>query len=160
MQNFEDSAYTPASGVNFKVTKNLAVFANYSQSFQASAQSAKLGDQPLPNTRGTGGDYGLKANFLNHRLVFTLDGYYITQTGIKVNEVDPVTGVTEERRSAALQHSKGVEIDGSVSTLLTHSSSAPALDQDGSAAAERRHGHRSGLPSPLDGRHACTSIPL
>ena len=112
VQNFENSAYTPASGINFKLTKNIALFFNYSQSFQATAQSAKLGDQPLPNTRGFGEDYGIKANFLNNRLQFTLGGYYITETGIKVTEVDPVTGVSETVAGGS-QLSKGMELDGS-----------------------------------------------
>jgi len=110
VQHFVDSAWTPAGGINFKVTPKAAFYANYSQSFQASAQSAKLGDQPLPNTRGNGVDYGFKCSFLDDRLVFTIGGYYVTETGLKITVVDPVTNVSESVAGGS-QNSRGVESD-------------------------------------------------
>jgi len=109
VQHFVNSAWTPAGGANFKLTSNIALYANYSQSFQASAQSAKLGDQPLPNTRGFGGDYGVKANFMDNRLIFTIGGYYVTETGIKINMLEP-DGTTESVAGGS-QNSRGVESD-------------------------------------------------
>ena len=110
VEHFVNAAWTPSGGANYKLTKNLALYGNYSQSFQASAQVAKLGDPELPNTRGNGVDYGVKCNFLDDRLVFTLGGYYVTETGLKISQVDPVTGITETVAGGS-QNSKGVETD-------------------------------------------------
>ncbi len=110
VQHFVNAATTPATGLNFKLTSNIALYANYSQSFEPSAQAAKLGDPPLGNTRGFGEDYGIKANFMDSRLVFTLGGYYVTENGIKISVQDPVTGVTDTVAGGS-QNSKGVEFD-------------------------------------------------
>ena len=110
VEHFVNAATTPATGLNFKATDHIALYANYSQSFEPSAQSAKLGDPPLGNTRGFGEDYGIKGTFLDDKLVFTLGGYYVTENGIKISVQDPVTGVTDTVPGGS-QNSKGVEFD-------------------------------------------------
>ncbi len=109
VQHFVNSAWTPAAGANFKLTHNIALYGNYSQSFEPSAQSAKLGDPPLPNTRGSGVDYGIKCNFFNQRLNFTLGGYYVTETGIKISVLQPDGTTLDE--AAGSETSKGLESD-------------------------------------------------
>ncbi len=107
-EHFVNSAWTLAGGSNFKLTHNIALYGNYSQSFQPTAQAQKLGDQPLGNTRASGVDYGVKCNFFNDRLQFTVGGYYVNENGLKVT-------LTENNIAdvvpAGSQNSKGVESD-------------------------------------------------
>lgn len=109
VQHFVNTAWTPAGGANYKLTENVALYANYSQSFQASAQGAKLGDPQLPNTRGSGVDFGTKFTFLNGRLVGTVGGFNVTETGIKISVLQP--DGTTDTEAAGSQKATGVESD-------------------------------------------------
>lgn len=108
VDHFTDDAVSPSFGANYKLTKNLSLYANYSRSFFPNAQSSKLGDPRLPNERAKGFDYGVKAAFLNDRLVFTLGGYAITRDGVKATVVENGTTVD---RAAGVQKADGVEFD-------------------------------------------------
>src|SRR5581483_997615 len=73
---YNSSAWSPSIGTNYKITKNIATYASYSRSFAPQLQVSKLGTPPLPNETAQGWDYGVKANFLEDHLTFTLGGYY------------------------------------------------------------------------------------
>lgn len=105
-------AWEPSIGYNYKLTKNLALYGSYSQSFAPQLQVGKLGTPPLPNETATGCDYGIKASLLEDRLVFTAGGYYINRDGIKTTITDPVTGLSDTV-AAGSTNSKGVEFEGS-----------------------------------------------
>jgi iron complex outermembrane receptor protein len=108
VDHFTDSAWSPNVGVNYKLTKNLAVYANYSRSFFPNAQSSKLGDPRLPNERAHGYDYGFKGSFFSDRLAFTLGAYSIERTGVKATVIENGTAVD---RAAGEQQADGVEFD-------------------------------------------------
>lgn len=105
---FTDSAVSPNAGLNYKLTQNVAVFANYSRSFFPNAQSSKLGDPRLPNERAKGYDFGLKAGYFDDRLVFTLSGFAIERNGVKATLIENGTAVD---RAAGQQKADGVEFD-------------------------------------------------
>jgi iron complex outermembrane receptor protein len=108
---YQSKAWSPSFGINYKVTKHLAAYASYSHSFAPQLQVSKLGNPPLPNETAKGWDYGIKASFLNERLVFTTGGYYIDREGVKTSVTDPITGVKETIAGGA-QNSKGFEFEG------------------------------------------------
>ncbi len=110
--HYGSTAWSPSLGTNYKVTRQLAAYASYSQSFAPQLQVSKLGDPPLPNERAKGYDYGVKASMLDDKLVFTLGGYYIDRTGIKTTVTDPFTGLTTTVAGGAT-NAKGVEFEGS-----------------------------------------------
>jgi iron complex outermembrane receptor protein len=106
--HFTDSAVSPSLGLNYKLTPNLALFANYSRSFFPNAQSSKLGDPRLPNERAEGYDFGVKAGYFKDRLVFTLSGFSIVRNGVKATVIENGTAVD---RAAGQQKADGVEFD-------------------------------------------------
>lgn len=108
VDHFTDDAVSPSLGLNFKLTKNVALYANYSRSFFPNAQASKLGDPRLPNERAKGYDYGIKSSLLDERLIFTLGGYTITRNGVKATVIENGTAVD---RAAGEQKADGVEFD-------------------------------------------------
>jgi iron complex outermembrane receptor protein len=110
--HYESRAWSPSLGTNYKLTKNLAVYASYSRSFAPQLQVSKLGTPPLPNETARGWDYGVKASFLEDHLVFTAGGYYIDREGIKATVKDPLTGVSDTVAGGS-SNTKGVEFEGS-----------------------------------------------
>jgi outer membrane receptor protein involved in Fe transport len=120
VSHYTDTAWSPNYGFNYKVRRNVAVYASHSQSFSPNGQVAKLNDPHLDNETSVGWDYGIKASFLDDRLVFTTGGYYIDRYGVKTTQRDPITGLNETV-AAGTQLSKGVEFEGSwrVSNDLT-----------------------------------------
>jgi outer membrane receptor protein involved in Fe transport len=78
----------PNLGVNFKLTPEFRVFANYSESY-----FIDQGDTPLqiadPGYRtqtASGYDYGFKGAFLENRLNYTLSGFYINRMNVSVTD--------------------------------------------------------------------------
>ncbi len=110
--HYKSRAWSPAVGVNYKLTKNVAYYTSYSQSFAPQLQVAKLGTPPLNNERAKGFDYGFKFGLLDSKLQFTAGGFYIDRTGVKATVKDPVTGLTDTV-AAGSQNAKGCEIEGS-----------------------------------------------
>lgn len=110
--HYTDTAWSPNFGFNYKLTPNLALYASHSKSFSPSGQVAKLGTPRLDNETSIGWDYGLKATYLNDRLVFTVGGYYIDRYGVKTTRTDPTTGLSETV-AAGTQRARGFEFEGS-----------------------------------------------
>ena len=110
--HYKSRAWSPAAGLNFKLTKTVSFYSSYSQSFAPQLQVAKLGTPPLDNERAKGFDYGFKVALLDNKLQFTTGGFYIDRTGVKATVKDPVTGLTDTV-AAGTQNAKGAEIEGS-----------------------------------------------
>lgn len=110
--HYTSRAWSPAAGINTKLTRNVSFYSSYSQSFAPQLQVAKLGTPPLDNERAKGYDYGFKVALLDNRLQFTTGGFYIDRYGVKATVRDPVTGLTETE-AAGTQNAKGAEIEGS-----------------------------------------------
>ena len=110
--HYASRAWSPASGLNYKLTQNVSLYSSYSQSFAPQLQVAKLGTPPLDNERAKGYDYGFKVSLFENRLQFTAGGFYIDRYGVKATVRDPVTGLTETE-AAGTQNAKGGEIEGS-----------------------------------------------
>jgi outer membrane receptor protein involved in Fe transport len=109
---YDSKAWSPSLGLNYKLTKQVAFYTSYSQSFAPQLQVAKLGTPPLNNERAKGYDYGFKVGLFDNRLQFTTGGFYIDRTGVKATVKDPLTGLNETV-AAGSQNAKGFEIEGS-----------------------------------------------
>lgn len=101
-----DDAITPRMGILYQPIKELALFANYSQSFNPSTGTT-VGGGSLPPERGHGFEVGLKTELFDRKLLATLTYFNITKNNVAV--VDPnfplfSTSIGEEQ-------SQGVELD-------------------------------------------------
>jgi iron complex outermembrane receptor protein len=110
--HYTDTAWSPNAGFNYKLTPHLALYASHSKSFSPSGQVAKLGTPRLDNETSVGWDYGIKASYLNDRLIFTVGGYNIDRSGVKTTVTDPTTGL-QETVAGGKQRAKGEEFEGS-----------------------------------------------
>lgn len=102
----------PNLGVNYKIKENFRVFANYSQSYFLSQgdNPVEIADPTFKGEIAAGWDYGFKGSLLNNRLSYTLSGFYINRQNVSVADVDPVTGLTVQRRDGD-QLVRGYELD-------------------------------------------------
>ena len=107
----------PNLGVNYKLTQNFRVFANYSQSYfvnQTDNPETFVPSTYKPET-AEGYDYGVKGEYLDGRLDFTLSGFYATRENVNVSDTfenPPGSGtyVTQNRRDGD-QLVRGFEVD-------------------------------------------------
>ncbi|HKB91244.1 MAG TPA: TonB-dependent receptor, partial [Opitutaceae bacterium] len=106
--HFVDHAWSPMLGANYKLTPNIALYANRTNSFSPNAQRATAADSSA-NETSHGYDYGVKCGFFEDRLQFTLGGYYIDRLGISVTEVDAAGN--QITTNGGNQNSKGLEFD-------------------------------------------------
>jgi iron complex outermembrane receptor protein len=107
----------PNLGVNYKLTSNLRVFANYSESYfiPQADNPAIVADSSYKSEVAAGYDYGFKGSFLNDRLNFTASGFYATRENVSVSDIEetpPGSGnyVTIQRRDGN-QLVRGYELD-------------------------------------------------
>ena len=107
INHFHDFQFSPMVGVNYKLTQQVAFYANRSNSFSPNAQRATAGLNASETARGW--DYGFKCGFFDDKLQFTLGGYYIDRTGVTATEVAP--NGTTLTTSAGNQNARGVELD-------------------------------------------------
>jgi outer membrane receptor protein involved in Fe transport len=112
------TAAKPNAGVNFKIRDNLRVFVNYSQSYFIAQgdDPVVIADPTFRSETAEGWDYGFKGSFFKDRLTYTLCGFSINRYNVQVADIDPVTGLTVNRRDGD-QHVKGFEAD--VNWLMT-----------------------------------------
>jgi iron complex outermembrane recepter protein len=107
----------PNLGVNYKLTSNFRVFANYSESYfvnQTDNPDVFVPASYKPEV-ADGYDYGFKGSFFQDRLNFTVSGFYATRENVSVSntfERPPGSGVffTENQRDGN-QLVRGYEID-------------------------------------------------
>lgn len=107
INHFHDFQFSPMVGVNYKLTREVAFYANRSNSFSPNAQRATAGLNASESARGW--DYGFKAGLFDDKLQFTLGGYSIDRTGVTATEVTP--NGTTITTSAGNQNARGVELD-------------------------------------------------
>jgi iron complex outermembrane recepter protein len=110
------SAFKPNAGVNYKVTKNLHTYVNYSESYfidqTTKPKDIAVADFDFETARGW--DYGIKGTYLDDQLTFTLGGYYAERKNVKVNDtvIDPITQNTIDiSRRDGNQLARGWEAD-------------------------------------------------
>lgn len=151
VSRYTDAAWSPNVGLNYKLTKNFAVYSSHSRSFTPAGQSARLGEPHLENETSRGWDYGVKGSFFADRLLFTLGGFYIDREGVKTTVRDPVTGLNEVV-AAGTQNSKGVEVEASwrVNDALTLQASGSTVNAkivyNGNAVTDVGR-HPAGMPA-------------
>ena len=107
VSHFHDSQISPMFGLNYKVTPQIAFYANRTNSFSPNAQRATAGLNASETAHGA--DYGFKCGFFEDRLQFTIGGFYINRIGVTVTEVD--ASGQQVDTNAGNQNAKGLELD-------------------------------------------------
>lgn len=107
----------PNLGVNYKLTPNLRIFANYSESYFVNQTDNPIifADPTYKPEIANGYDYGFKGGFLQDRLTFTVSGFYAVRENVSVSntyEDPPGSGnfVTQNQRDGN-QLVRGYEVD-------------------------------------------------
>lgn len=107
----------PNVGVNYKVTNDLRIFANYSESYFVNQTDNPVifADPTYKAETASGYDYGFKGGFFEDRLTFTVSGFYATRNNVSVSDTyeSPLGSgnyVTENRREGN-QLVRGYELD-------------------------------------------------
>ena len=107
----------PNLGVNYKLTPNFRVFANFSESYFVNQTDNPIifADPSYKPEIANGYDYGFKGSFLQDRLTFTLGGFYAIRENVSVSntfEEPPGSGlfVTQNQRDGN-QLVRGYEVD-------------------------------------------------
>lgn len=103
-------AFTPQVGANFTLTRQLSVYANYSESYQPQSQVRSTTQELYPNEEGTGVEAGLKAALLGGRLNFTLGAYAIERNNVLQTYLDEQLGVSVTNVDGQIK-TDGVELD-------------------------------------------------
>lgn len=101
-----NDAVSPRVGLLYQPIQELALFANYSQSFNPNT-SATASGQPLEPERGKGFEVGAKTELLDQKLLATLTYFNITKNNVAV--IDPDFPLFFE--AVGEQRSQGVELD-------------------------------------------------
>jgi iron complex outermembrane receptor protein len=105
----------PNFGVNYKLTSQYRIFANYSESYFVNQTDNPIvfADPTYKPEIAGGWDYGFKGELLNGRLTFTASGFYATRENVSVSqliEVAPGSFVTMNIREG--NHLvRGAELD-------------------------------------------------
>ncbi len=107
-EKYDIHATTPSAGFNFKVKPDIALYMNYSKSFFPDSQNIDVGARK-PSEGGYGYDYGVKVTSPDNTFSFTLGGFYIERTNVKVNVVDENGDVVPQFIGG--QRSRGLEFD-------------------------------------------------
>ena len=107
INHFVDKQFSPMVGLNYKLTSQVALYANRTNSFTPNAQRATASLNANETAHGV--DYGFKAGFFDDRLQFTLGGYYINRIGVTVTDVN--SAGQQVSTSSGNQNAKGVELD-------------------------------------------------
>jgi len=112
------TALKPNVGVNFKIKENFRVFANYSQSYFIAQgdNPIEIADPTYKAETADGWDFGFKGSVMDGRLNYTISGFDINRQNVRVADIDPITGLTVNRRDGD-QKVKGYEVD--VNWLMT-----------------------------------------
>ncbi len=107
----------PNLGANYKLTPNLRVFGNYSESYfvNQTDNPVVFADPSYKPEIAKGYDYGFKGGLLNDRLNFTVSGFYAIRRNVSVSDTfeSPLGSglfVTQNRRDGD-QLVRGYEID-------------------------------------------------
>lgn len=113
LQEKDEDEVSPNAGLLYKVTKQLSLFASYSESFDPNQPSENLvtGEvETVDPSEGQQIELGIKGSFLDEALFFNLAYYDITRTNIPFL-TEPLTGVALVNGE---EQSKGIELDTSI----------------------------------------------
>ncbi|HEY1111731.1 MAG TPA: TonB-dependent receptor, partial [Opitutaceae bacterium] len=79
----------PNLGVNYKLTSNLRIFANYSESYFVNQTDNPnvIAERGYKSEVASGYDYGFKGAFFEDRLNFTISGFYAIRENVRVSEI-------------------------------------------------------------------------
>jgi iron complex outermembrane receptor protein len=105
-----DGAFSPRIGLVYQPTKNVSLYASYSQSFQP-AIGRNRDNKPFNPTRGTQYEVGVKADFLDGKLSTTLAAYNLTRTNVLTPDPDPELAQQGFQVQVGEQRSRGIELD-------------------------------------------------
>lgn len=101
-----DEAFSPRVGLVFQPTDYLALYANYSRSFNPTFETDDLGAL-LDAERGEGFEVGIKAELIKDRLSATLAFFDITKSNVATADpINPFAFVTSGE-----QNSRGIDFD-------------------------------------------------
>lgn len=101
-----DEAFSPRVGLVFQPTDYLALYANYSKSFNPTFETDDLGEL-LDAERGEGFEVGIKAELIKDRLSATLAFFDITKSNVATADpVIPFAVITTGE-----QNSRGIDFD-------------------------------------------------
>jgi iron complex outermembrane receptor protein len=101
-----NDAVTPRVGLLYQPVEELALFGNYSQSFNPNTAATASG-QPLEPERGEGFEVGVKTELLDQKLLATLTYFNITKSSVAVTDPDfPLFSI-----AVGEQKSQGAELD-------------------------------------------------
>ncbi|MEO0826225.1 MAG: TonB-dependent receptor [Cyanobacteria bacterium J06635_15] len=101
-----DSAFSPRVGLVYQPLENIALYASYARSFLPNAAITAAGD-PLEPETGEGFEVGVKAEWLNRRLLTTLTYFNLTKRNVAT--ADP--NVPRASVATGEQQSQGIELD-------------------------------------------------
>lgn len=110
-----ENAFSPRVGLVYKVLKNSAAFASYSNSFSANSGTDVYGNALKPSVIDQY-ELGIKNDFLNGELSVNLTGYQIINNNLAQTAEFEKDGVTPNNNTALKElvgqtTSKGVELD-------------------------------------------------
>lgn len=88
---------SPSYGANFKLTRDLTLFASRSVGYNTNNQSigATNASEYIPPEKDWGYDYGIKESAFHDRLNLTVDGYYIFRANVLVTDLTSVDTTVE-----------------------------------------------------------------
>ncbi|KAF1055550.1 MAG: Ferripyoverdine receptor [Stenotrophomonas maltophilia] len=101
---------TPYVGVLYDLTSSITAFASYSDVFQATARR-DINNQLLDPTTGGNYEYGFKGDFFDGRLYAALNGFYMKQDNVSIEDPAGV-GITLPDGSSPYIASNGITTQG------------------------------------------------
>jgi len=101
-----DDAFSPRVGLIYLPIKELALYANYSESFNPNDGTGENG-QPLPAERGRGFEVGVKSELFDRRLLLNLSYFNITKRNVAV----AAPNFLSFSEPTGEQKSQGIEFD-------------------------------------------------
>lgn len=105
-----DGAFSPGIGLVYQPSKNVSLYASYTQSFNP-AIGRNPDERPFEPTRGTQYEVGVKTDLFNGRLSATLAAFNITKTNVLTPDPDPSLAVRGFQVQVGEQRSRGIELD-------------------------------------------------
>lgn len=104
-----NDAWTPRVGIVYQPSKQVSLYASYSQSFNPNVDSFDVNGNPLRPEQGEGYEVGVKAELLEGRLSATVSYFDITKQNVATTDPSfPGLGVSI---ATGEQNSRGFEFD-------------------------------------------------
>jgi iron complex outermembrane recepter protein len=107
--SYSVSDFTYQTGITFRATKGISLYANQSTSFSPQP-NLDLSGNPLPNEQGSGFEFGVKLLLAGDRLSLSLNRFQVDRKNIAVLLTDPVT-LRDDYVLTTHERSNGYEVD-------------------------------------------------